>query len=73
MVPLRIIDVHHAWSMPKQARKAAVTLVVIVTGVVLAALAGHGTAAVVTVALAALTVAVEELLRATLRYWLRVV
>ncbi|CAM5504901.1 hypothetical protein [Streptomyces aurantiogriseus] len=69
---MRIINTHDAWPGPKQARKATVVLVVIVAVVVLAALAGHGTAAVVTVALAALTVAVEELLRAALRYWLRV-
>ncbi|MET8801623.1 hypothetical protein [Streptomyces sp. NPDC004546] len=71
---MRIINTHHAWTGPKQARKAAVTLVVIVAVVVLAAtLAGHGTTAVITVTLAALTVAVEELVRAALRYWLRVV
>ncbi|MGW1398405.1 hypothetical protein ACWCRF_06900 [Streptomyces sp. NPDC002405] len=70
---MRIINTHHAWTGPKQARKAAVTLVVIVAVVVLVALAGHGTAAVIAVILAALTVAVEELLRAALKYWLRVV
>lgn len=73
MVPLRNIDVHHAWPRPKQARKGAVTLVVIVIGVVLAACAGYGTTVLITVVLAALTVLVEELLRAALRYWLRVV
>ncbi|MBK6014003.1 hypothetical protein [Streptomyces sp. MBT53] len=70
---MRIINHHHAWPWPKRARKTWVTLVVIVAIVVLAALTGHGTAAVVTVMLAVLTVAAEELFRAALRYWLRAV
>jgi hypothetical protein len=70
---VRIIKHHDAWPWPKETRKTRVTLVVIVAIVVLAALTGHGTAAVVTVALAMLTVAVEELFRAALRYWLRAV
>ncbi|MFF7759786.1 hypothetical protein [Streptomyces griseorubiginosus] len=70
---MRIVDTHHAWPWPKQARKAVVLLVVIIAAVVLAASVGHGTEAVVAVALAVATVLVEELLRAALRYWLRVI
>lgn len=70
---MRIVDVHDAWPWHKQARKVRAVLMVIVAVVVLVALAGYGTVVVATVVLAALTVAVEELLRVALRYWLRVV
>jgi hypothetical protein len=71
---VRIVNPHHAWTWPKQARKAAGTLsAIIILGVSVATMAGQGTAAVTAVIVAALTVAVEELLRAALRYWLRVV
>ncbi|MEU1849216.1 hypothetical protein ABZ499_08005 [Streptomyces sp. NPDC019990] len=71
---MRIATTHDAWTWPKQTRKGAVTLVVIIiVGVIVAAAMGQAKAALVAVALAVLTVAVEELLRAALRYWLRVV
>lgn len=70
---MRITHTHDAWPWPKETRKATVALVVIVVvAVVAATLTGHGTAVVGAIALAALTVAVEELLRAALKYWLRV-
>ncbi|MFD9438854.1 hypothetical protein ACFWBR_08045 [Streptomyces sp. NPDC060006] len=71
---MRIVNVHHAWAWPSQTRKAMVTLgVIIIVGVSVAAMAGHGTAALTVIVMAVLTVAAEELLRAALRYWLRVV
>jgi hypothetical protein len=70
---VRIAHTNHAWPWPKETRKATVTLVVvIIVAVVAAGFAGHGAAVAGVIALAALTVAVEELLRAALKYWLRV-
>jgi hypothetical protein len=71
---MRIVNVHHAWNWPAPTRKATMTLVVIVVlFMVAAAMAGHGTAALATIFMAALAVIVEELVRAALRHWLRTV
>lgn len=48
-------------------------VVIVILAVIVACLTGHGATAVGTITVAALTVAVEELLRAALKYWLRVV
>ncbi|MFJ6130603.1 hypothetical protein ACIQKE_36595 [Streptomyces griseoviridis] len=70
---MRIANHHHAWTWPKPTRKPVVALVtVIVLTVVAAHLTGYGTTVLVTITLAALTVAVEEIVRAALKYWLRV-
>ncbi|WP_405012212.1 hypothetical protein [Kitasatospora sp. NBC_01539] len=69
---MRIINVHHAWSLPPRARRTVLVLLgIIVLAVACASFTGHGTAALVAVATALLTVAAEELVRTAMRAWLR--
>jgi hypothetical protein len=65
-------DVHYACAWPPHARKTVVTLIVIIVlGLTAAAMTGHGRVALTATILAMLAAAVEELLRAIQRYWLR--
>jgi hypothetical protein len=50
-----------------------ILLGIIVVTVACASFVGHGTAVVVVVATALLTVVMEELMRTAMRYWLRTV
>lgn len=71
---MRIVNVHHAWSLPPRTRGVVLVLLsAVVVAVAVASFMGHGTAAVAVVATALLTVAVEELMRTAIRYWLRTV
>ncbi|WP_329273949.1 hypothetical protein [Streptomyces sp. NBC_01451] len=64
---------HHAWSLPPRAIKAVVPLVVIIVVVVVGAFAvGQGPAALTMVVMALLAAVAEELVRAAMRYWMRV-
>lgn len=71
---MRIVNVHHAWSLPPRTRRVVqILLWITVVAVVCASFVGHGTAALAVVATALLTVVVEELVRTAMRYWLRTV
>jgi hypothetical protein len=71
---MRIVNVHHAWSLPPRTRGVVLVLLwTIVVAVACASFMGHGTAVLVAVATALLTVMVEELVRTAMRYWLRTV
>lgn len=72
--PMRIINVHHAWSPPPRTRRAVlIPLGIIVVTVACASVIGHGTAVLVVIGTALLTVVAEELVRIAMRYWLRTV
>jgi hypothetical protein len=69
---MRIVNVHHAWSLPPRTRRAVLVLLgIIVVAVACASFMGHGMAVLVVVATALLTVVVEELVRTAMRNWLR--
>ncbi|TXS62416.1 hypothetical protein EAO69_38995 [Streptomyces sp. me109] len=71
---MRIINVHHAWFPPPRTRRAVlIPLGIMVVAVACASVMGHGTAVLVVVATALLTVMAEELVRTAMRYWLRTV
>lgn len=71
---MRIVNVHHAWSLPPRTRGAVLVLLgAAVVAVAGAWFLGHGMAALAVVSTALLTVAVEESVRIAMRYWLRTV
>lgn len=71
---MRIVNVHHAWSLPPRTRGVLLVLLgAVVAAVACASFMGHGMAALAVVATALLTVVVEELVRTAMRYWLRAV
>lgn len=70
---MRIVNFYHARFWPPRARRVLPVLVVIIIVVLSgASFTGHGEAALIVVTMAALTVAVEELVRTALRYWGRI-
>jgi hypothetical protein len=71
---MRIVNVHHASSLPPRTRRAVLVLLgIVVVAVACASFTGHGAAALADVAAALLTVVAEELVRAAMRPWLRTI
>ncbi|MEV7286924.1 hypothetical protein AB0O01_20545 [Streptomyces sp. NPDC093252] len=71
---MRIVNVHHASSLPPRTRRAVMVLLgIVVVTVACASFTGHGADALAIVAAAILTVVAEEMVRTAMRTWLRTV
>lgn len=69
---MRNVDIHDGPHLPARPKKGAVCLVaIIIVAIVAASFAGHGTAALILAATAALAAAVGELVRLGVCHWMR--